>query len=257
MQCQYATSEHLDARIAFHGRFRTNPLDLHRWLFERFDAPPQASILEIGGGTGELWRKNLDRLPSGWKVTLTDASEGMVSTCRSASGDLPQFSFAVVDADALPYPDASFDLVVADHMLYYASDRPRTFREMRRVLKHGGTLFATTKYDRDMAELKDMTSTVIGWFADWWDQRPYHAFTIENGREQLASVFSSVELRMHRDSLAVTEAEPLVGYIRSLVLDDARMTDAVLAKLRTTFETRIRDSGSIRITKDVGLFIAR
>ena len=47
-------------------------------------------------------------------------------------------------AESIPYPDASFDLVMLDNVLEHVSDRPLTLREVRRVLKPGGILYMVT-----------------------------------------------------------------------------------------------------------------
>jgi ubiquinone/menaquinone biosynthesis C-methylase UbiE len=61
--------------------------------------------------------------------------------------------FDVIDAQAIPYAGASFDAVVANHMLYHVQDRPRAFSEIRRALKPGGQLFVATNGQDHMAEL--------------------------------------------------------------------------------------------------------
>ena len=47
-------------------------------------------------------------------------------------------------AESIPYPDASFDLVMLDNVLEHVNDRPLTLREVRRVLKPGGILYMVT-----------------------------------------------------------------------------------------------------------------
>lgn len=47
-------------------------------------------------------------------------------------------------AESIPFPDASFDLVMLDNVLEHVTDRPRTLREIRRVLKPGGLLYMVT-----------------------------------------------------------------------------------------------------------------
>jgi ubiquinone/menaquinone biosynthesis C-methylase UbiE len=75
-------------------------------------------VLEVGCGDGNIWRENLDRIPPGWRLTLTDFSPGMVDAARAVLGDRAEY--AVADVQELPFSDASFDAVIANHMLFRA-----------------------------------------------------------------------------------------------------------------------------------------
>ena len=76
---QYKDSSNLDARVAIHQRFSTNPYGWFRWIFDTLlKLPSSARILELGCGHGLLWKENVDRIPSGWMITLSDLSPGML-----------------------------------------------------------------------------------------------------------------------------------------------------------------------------------
>ena len=112
MAGQYGDAANLNARIALHERFSTNRSDLQRWLFDQIALPDSALVLELGRGPGTLWIKNLDRLPPGWAVLLTDASPGMVRQAAGGlAGDRRPFGFAVADARTTPCEDGSVDAV--------------------------------------------------------------------------------------------------------------------------------------------------
>ena len=55
---QYRDASNLDARIALHRRFSAGEKPLPRWIFEQLDLPPDARILELGCGPGQLWSEN-------------------------------------------------------------------------------------------------------------------------------------------------------------------------------------------------------
>jgi hypothetical protein len=87
------------------------------------------------------------------------------------------------------------------------------------------------------------------------------AFSLENGQDQLAPWFTSVQLERYHDGLEITEAKPLVDYILSMtfVFEAAtrmRLED-IAAKITCEASAEIQRRGSIYITKDAGLFIAR
>src|SRR5207344_876458 len=97
--------------------------------------PGDARIADVGGGPGWLWQRNAARIPAGWDVTHTDLSSGMVTEARAHIRS-PGSSFEVVDAQQLPFADASLDALVANHMLYHVPDRSRARAERSSVRDH-------------------------------------------------------------------------------------------------------------------------
>lgn len=263
IQKQYQTANNLNARIRLHQGFSTNKTGWYTWYFEHLDLPASARTLELGCGSAALWQAVLGRLPAGWQITLSDASEGMVAEAHQAvAARAEQFTFQVVDAQEIPFPDGSFDAVIANHMLYHVSDRPRAIAEMRRVLAPGGQLFAATNGKGHMGEIHALELRLapeIKAFAQANPQlQPWTAsFTLENGAEQLTQSFAEVRLERYIDNLEVTEAQPLVDYILSMfnnfTLD---LTPERIAAFTRDLEAEIKAQGAIHITKSTGLFIA-
>jgi ubiquinone/menaquinone biosynthesis C-methylase UbiE len=96
--------------------------------------------LEIGAGTGYF---SLNLLQSGLirEAVCTDISRGMLDELeRSASKLGVQVETARCDAQELPFPDDSFDLVFGHAVLHHLPDLDAAFREFRRVLRPGGRL---------------------------------------------------------------------------------------------------------------------
>jgi ubiquinone/menaquinone biosynthesis C-methylase UbiE len=101
-------------------------------------------ILDIGCGTGALAAAAVRRWPQ-VRLTGIDASAGMLDVARRALAGLPPDQRARVDlvhapADALPFPDGTFDLAVTTFVLQLVPSAYRALREARRVLRPGGTL---------------------------------------------------------------------------------------------------------------------
>lgn len=69
-----------------------------------------------------------------------------------------RFTFAQADAQALPFRDASFDAVIANHMLYHVPDIPRALGEVRRVLKPSGFCYAATMGVANMREVDELAA---------------------------------------------------------------------------------------------------
>jgi ubiquinone/menaquinone biosynthesis C-methylase UbiE len=253
---QYKTSDNLSARAALHARFSTNKQRWHRWVFDHLLAalPPKAAILELGCGPGWLWIENVERVPPGWDVLLSDFSGGMLATARHAlrSSDHP-FLFKRIDAQAIPFVASTFDAVIANHMLYHVPRLDRALAEIRRVLKPGGRLVAATIGARHMKEIPELVFQIDPNIPYGEGLAAPDEFLLENGAEKLQPSFSQVELHLYEDALVVTEVDPLVDYALSNCAPSA-LTETHVAALRALVKAEMSATGAILVTKAVGLF---
>ena len=191
---------------------------------------------------------NADRIPADLTLVLSDFSQGMLEEARqNLSAVDHEFKYAVTDAQNIPLPDKSVDAVIANHMLYHISDRPKALAQICRVLRPGGQLYATTNGMDHMRELDELLSLV-----GLTISAAHNPFKLENGREELAAWFTDIEVRRHEDHLNVTEAEPIINYI----LSDLSLDDCQLAGIRHAVEGEIALHGAYYITKSSGIFIA-
>jgi ubiquinone/menaquinone biosynthesis C-methylase UbiE len=213
-------------------------------------------ILEVGAGPATLWRQNLERVPPGCEITLTDFSAGMVEEARSnLRGTYPHFSIRQANAMALPFEDEGYDVVMAHFMLYHVPDIPRGLSEMRRVLKPGGRFFAGTTGQAHLREIPDIVhrfDPAITYDAS----RIVASFSLENGAEQLAAFFDDIRLHIYEDSLLVTEPEPLVAYVASMMTFGAEFTGERLQEFGEFVKAEFAAKGPLRIQKTQGMFEA-
>lgn len=261
---QYKNASNLDARAALHRQFSTAATQWQPWVFDQITLQAGETVLECGCGPGWLWRENRQRIPAGCTITLTDLSEGMVAEARQAlAGEGSAFRFQVASIMDLPFEDGTFDVVVANHMLYHVPDRAKALAEVRRVLKANGRFFAATNGRRHMQELTQMGQEL---FPDIETLLPGGrlassmsmslSFRLENGAEQLRPYFSHIEMIPYPDGLRVTEAAPLVVYVLSTV-QHLTIPEAIRQKLHDYFAAKIAEDGAVTITKESGLFVAR
>ena len=250
---QYKDGSNLSARFRLHQRFSTNRYGLMRWILDRIQIPENARVLELGCGTGILWRGAV-KAPRGWRVILTDMSDGMLRETRGALARLGHsFAYSQADAQAIPFRDESFDAVIANYMLYHVPDIPRALCEVRRVLKPSGFFYAATN---GLANIKEMDAMAVRFFSIPQMTKADARFGLESGEAYMCAAFSEVKLERYPDSLVITEAAPLMDYINSMRVR-SRVTDQQIAALRMYVENEIATHGEIHMTKDSGLFIAR
>jgi ubiquinone/menaquinone biosynthesis C-methylase UbiE len=259
---QYRDSRHLEARIALHRQFSTGETDWFDWVWQKLALRPGERVLECGCGPGGLWVYNRERIPAGCAITLTDLSPGMVAEAEAALGDLPNFRFEVANIEQLPFADSSFDVVVANHMLYHVPHLDEALAEVKRVLAkdgHFGELsasrfFCATNGNDHMRELTQLGRS---------HHVPLHfrstelAFRLENGTDLLRPYFSQVERHDYDSHLAVTEVEPLVAYALSYGEARQKITPEQIEALRQYVSDTIANQGHFHITKATGLFIGR
>ena len=251
---QYARPEKLNIRIAIHQKYSTNPQPYGEWIAAQYRIAPGAQVLELGCGTGEFWRGRLSLLAGDAQLTLTDLSAGMVETARAAVGEgiagRHRVQYRVADIQSIPYPDASFDVVIANSMLYHVPDLPRALAEVRRVLRPGGSFYCATFGEQGVAEY---VSEILEQFGL---QNPItHAFTLQNGGAQLRRQFEQVECLIRPDSLAITAPEDFADYIQSLPALQHKPKlphAALLALLRGRMQ-----NGVLTVPKQYGMFICR
>lgn len=105
--------------------------------FADFASGKERDVLEIGVGMGcdhVQWAMHQPRSLSG--IDLTDRAVEITSSHLAELGLRSELQRA--DAEALPFPDASFDVVYAFGVLHHSPDTPQTIREVHRVLRPGG-----------------------------------------------------------------------------------------------------------------------
>lgn len=251
---QYKDGQNLFARLSIHQRFSINQHGWFPWVFQHISSLKGPRVLEVGSGTGGLWHTNLESIPVQWRVTLSDFSKGMLEETKRAFGSAAvKFDWIIADAQSLPFLDESKELVIANHMLYHVPDRVQALGEFARVLSSDGTLVASTN---GLDHMKELTALAEAVCSQGQQVNVATHFGLENGEDQLKPYFSSITRHIYEDGLSVTEASPLVNYIRSFEGDE-RIGDAEAEELFSRITREIERKGAFRVTKSTGLFICR
>ena len=146
-------------------------LGIHRVWKRYFVATAQVRkgdrVLDLAGGTGDIAALLKDRVGDSGELVLGDINGSMLRVGRDRMtdrGNVRGFEYVQCNAEALPFPDASFDLVTIAFGLRNVTDKDAALREMRRVLKVGG-----------QARVLEFSEVTLDWFKPVYD---FHSFRI-------------------------------------------------------------------------------
>jgi SAM-dependent methyltransferase len=249
----YRDDARLNARARLHQRFGTGSQQWMPWVFDHLRIPAGGSVLEVGCGPGDLWVSNAERIAADWHITLSDLSPGMLARAQQRlSAYHAQMRFASFDVQEIPYEDGTFDVVIANHMLYHVPDIERALEEIARVLRADGRLVAATNGKEHMRALRNYARQLA---PDTQMISAAARFGLENGMAILAPHFAAVKLHRYDSDLRITEVQPLVDYILSMSYSDRAAPE--LKSLVTLLVTQeMEQRGEIYIGRASGLFEA-
>jgi ubiquinone/menaquinone biosynthesis C-methylase UbiE len=124
--------------------------EVHDRTAAMLDPRPGERVLEVGCGLGADARELAERVLPGGEVVAVDLSTAMVEAARERHDERLPVTYDVADVTALPYDDASFDVVRIERVLQHVPDAALACREIARVLTPGGRVLA---YDTDWGSL--------------------------------------------------------------------------------------------------------
>ena len=254
LSMQYKNATNISARIRLHRDYSVNKEGWFPWLFSNLHLKSGMKVLELGAGNGALWSQNINKVPADMNIILSDISEGMLADAKNEIGDKPEFQYAVIDAQKIPFADNTFDLVIANHMLFYCDDISLALHEIRRVLKPGASLVCSTYSKRHMQEITDLvqnfnSNIVLS------STNLYERFGLDNGKQILSKFFGDVTCKKYHDAIEISEAMPIISYILSCHGNQNEILLNHYQEFKQYVESKV--SGGFSVTKDAGFFTAR
>jgi SAM-dependent methyltransferase len=191
----------------------------------------------------------------------SDFSPGMAVEAGQAASGVP-VQLLVSDAQANPFPDQSFDVVMARHMLYHVPEIDKAVAEAARVLRPGGYFLTTTNGANTMPAYLAILDKAAAHFP--FIGRPdtlARRFCLENGPAFLEPHFARVEVHNLPGMLRFPAAQPFVDYFasaRALSMPPDHTEaqwQAVLDFVRAEAEAIIAQHGCFDVTKITGAVI--
>jgi SAM-dependent methyltransferase len=258
---QYKTKDNLQIRIQTHERFSQPNVAFHDWILDHAVWSGRETVLDVGCGSGMYIEPASERC---LRYIAGDLSHGML---RGIAAPLPDK--VNLDAESLPFQDASIDVVLANHMLYHVRILAAAVEDISRILRAGGTLIAATNSQTYMPELSELRLHlahklgVDGSDLEAETNEVVFGFSLENGRRLLEPSFSHIERFDLPGALVFTESEPLIDYLGSMrgrfesLLPPDTSWKEVADILRAEIDRKIALDGAYRVSKLAGVFVCR
>ena len=234
---QYKSPVNLLSRSGFNQRYGTR--SWFGWIAEQV-AAPTGHVLDIGCGTGAFWTSVAGRWTPA-RLTLADTSDGMLEHAGVRLAYHYTTDTVLADAMALPFDGASFDDVVAMHMLYHTRDPAQALSEIFRVLKPGGRAIITTVGDDDLEVLSDLSREVFGRSGS---DLVVPVFGARRAGPLIAAQFDSVAHSVFQDRFRIDDTEVAADFITSFPPGESATPEQV-DRFKTRFEAMGRAGGGV------------
>lgn len=171
------------------------------WGLRFLPLPKDARVLDCGCGGGANIHKMLKQCPEGI-VKGIDYSPVSVEKARGVNAQAISAGRCAVtqgSVDKMPFAGESFDLVTAFETVYFWPDLPKSFREIRRVLRPGGTLLICNECSGDAPGDEAWTKKIAG-------MRIYPAAELQRLLEQAG--FRRIQIHKTSRWLCLTAQKP-------------------------------------------------
>ena len=253
MNAQYSDSSKLAARARLH-QFGHAEVPWFTWVARHVPVEAGGVVLDVGCGPAWFWPEASAALPPNINLTLFDQSSGMVEEALERCTSLPLGSVKgeTGDAATLPFADASFDAVIAMHVLYHVADQEKAMAEFRRVLKPGGSLVVTTNGIDNMRELYALTTV----FGSGPRDPAADTFGLERAEALMQAEFGNVALEVHPATMRVTDPEVVYLALTSYPPGDRAPPEQQQAFRDAISGAFAKGGDAIGVTKQLGVLVS-
>ena len=250
---QYKNDKNLNLRSNLHS-YNINKVDWDRWCFDNMNFPSQGRILELGCGTGKFWVRNKDNIKEDMEICVSDFSKSMLKIAQENLKEIDHsFTFKEINAECIPFDDCTFDVVIAQHMIYFVPDIDKALKEIKRVLTPGGRFYVTANSKISMVELNELVEKFdagSGLNSNGYSTR----FELENGEEILKKYFTKIDVDILDGKIIVNDPEPVVSYKASTIQGSRVLVGNKRKEFKNYLKKYIKDNNNISITTKTCIF---
>lgn len=260
----YSTDDHLRIRQEIHDKYTIPDRSFADWVLDRIPWHGGERLLDVGCGNGLYYSKLKVHQPELDYIGI-DLMPSMVEN-HPLAGDKNRVFLG--NAEKLPFPDHSFDIVMANHMMHHIDNIEVALSEFQRVLAPSGIVVIATNSMATMPELQVLMRRAIvlltrtGAASVRAPEMPTDRFALENGIRMLTRQFFSIVRHDLPSALVFPDVDPAMTYLestrdlREASLPEDVVWEDVMMIMRQQINQLIKHLGELVINKQAGVLIA-
>ncbi|OGH37679.1 MAG: hypothetical protein A3B44_00215 [Candidatus Levybacteria bacterium RIFCSPLOWO2_01_FULL_38_21] len=212
----YKSGENLTLRAALYKNTRPRYV-VWEEVIKGLNLKGNESLLDVGCGDGTLLIKLRKEKGHSGALFGMDISSGILKRpINPADSQRLSIDFIVADAQYIPFPDNSFHVVTACHMIYHVPDIAKSLSEMSRVLKKGGKFALSANSQKSKIEvLKPLKEAISQRFSTVFSDAT-ERFSMESGERLIKKFFKNVQLQKYASIISVDSINPYLIYCNTL-----------------------------------------
>lgn len=182
---------------------------------------PGKTVLDLAGGTGDLTKAFAKRVGKSGKVVLADINENMVRVGRDRltnEGIIGNVEYAITNAEALTFPDNTFDLVTMAFGLRNVTNKDKALAEIYRVLKPGGQMM--------VLEFSKVTQPMMAKAYDFYSFNILPKMGKWIAKDEASYQYLAESIRMHPDQETLKQMMLDAGFDKAEYLN---MSEGIVA----------------------------
>ncbi|MFQ3230899.1 class I SAM-dependent methyltransferase [Reinekea sp.] len=252
------TDDETFARIRLYD-FTKGKQTFYQWQAGLMPDLQGKTVLELGAGNGNLWQDLLPRCENA-EVLLTDISKLYLNKAKEIlepyAQSLKSLNYDVIDFNQLDLGEQKFDVIIANHNLFYADDLDDLLATLSQHILPGGALVCSTVGTSHLHELIAILRSInadLPWSSEQWATQ----FGLENGYRMLSKYFDFVDQYEFDNNLHLRSQEPIFTYLHKTMKGE--LSDWVAEheqEIQVALEKAQTDKGYIRLTPQSGFFVA-